>query len=157
MMNCQWIRNRITPHMDGELNGEEMRKVSHHIEHCKACSDELSRLIEVKRLLSQLPSMTPPKQFEERLLAIVKGQKLEVLHTNTNSVPVFRWALVFAGAAAAAFAMIALISPNKQSPIAEEPAIQGNSYVYDRDWQRASDPFSSHTVPASLESSLRGR
>lgn len=157
MMNCQWIRNRITPHMDGELNGEEMRKVSRHIEQCKACSDELSRLIEVKRLLSQLPPMAPPKQFEERLLATVKGQKLEVSHTNTNSVPVFRWALVFAGAATAAFAMIALISPNEQSPVSEEPAIQGNSYVYDRDWQRASDPFSSHTVPASLESSLRGR
>jgi anti-sigma factor RsiW len=157
MINCQWIRNRITPHMDGELNGDEMRRVSHHIAQCKACSDEFNRLVQVKRLLAHLPTMAPSKQFEERLLATVKGQSLDVSRPNANSFPVLRWAFVFAGAAAAAFAIIALLAPQPQPPIADESTVPGNSYVYDRDWQRASDPFSSHTVPASLESSLRGR
>lgn len=39
--DCDWIRDDLDAFVDGELRGEELRRVSQHVEACRRCADEI--------------------------------------------------------------------------------------------------------------------
>lgn len=43
-MNCEHIRAKLSPHLDGELPPEEAREIGEHLEQCPECARELRRL-----------------------------------------------------------------------------------------------------------------
>lgn len=53
-MNCRRIQSMLSAYLDGELTGEEMIAVRHHVAGCEFCSDEYHSLQVVKRLLGSM-------------------------------------------------------------------------------------------------------
>jgi anti-sigma factor RsiW len=43
-MNCEHIRSKLSPYLDGELEHEEAREIREHLEQCPACNEEFRML-----------------------------------------------------------------------------------------------------------------
>lgn len=83
MMNCGKVQNLLSCYIDRELSGVDMLAIQRHLDVCSECRREYLTLLQVKRLLSEMPVVAPSASFEERL---VEG----VLRT---TAPAHRWRL----------------------------------------------------------------
>ncbi|MEG6521490.1 zf-HC2 domain-containing protein [Desulfotomaculum sp. 1211_IL3151] len=68
-MQCKDISSMLSPYLDGVLNSDECAEVRVHLACCPKCKAELEELQAVMLLLQELPEMTPPVDFREKLLA----------------------------------------------------------------------------------------
>ncbi|MCS6831519.1 MAG: anti-sigma factor [Armatimonadota bacterium] len=104
MMNCGKVQNLLSCYIDRELPGVDMLAIQRHLDSCADCWREYQTLLQVKRLLSEMPVVSPPLTLEERLVE-------KVLHT---PAPVGGWRWTLPGrllrpvAVAAAVAAIAV-------------------------------------------------
>ena len=60
-------RKLLSSFMDGELSGEEYRRVQTHLDSCAACRAELESLSSVKRVLSESPRFRAPSDLVQTL------------------------------------------------------------------------------------------
>jgi anti-sigma factor RsiW len=68
-MNCDQIRPKISPYLDGELGSEERRNVDVHLENCPDCSLFYEELVALDDELQSLGNYgTDPKSFRAELL-----------------------------------------------------------------------------------------
>lgn len=58
-MNCQKAQNLISAYVDGELGGQEMLAIRHHLSGCPECSGEYESLLAVKRMFGKLSPKRP--------------------------------------------------------------------------------------------------
>lgn len=155
-MNCASVRNLLSAYLDSELPGAEMQQVRAHLLECSACRAECDDLREVKSLLRGLPRCCAPNGLEERLKAAL-NQAEHPLPLRVE--PSFATGLTLAAAAAlAGFFVYTLINPPTEPAMAGEypPSIH-RQIDGTRDFERARSPFSSHTIPVSLDDGHSGR
>lgn len=62
-MNCSRITNLLSAYIDGELTGQEMLEIRHHLASCNECQDEYESLRSTKQMMSHLRRMSPRDGF----------------------------------------------------------------------------------------------
>ncbi|MDW8291006.1 MAG: zf-HC2 domain-containing protein [Armatimonadota bacterium] len=67
-MNCGKVQNMLSCYIDRELPGVDMLHIQRHLDACPECRREYQTLLVVKRLLSEMPVVSPPDSLEERLV-----------------------------------------------------------------------------------------
>lgn len=82
-MNCGKVQNLLSCYIDRELPGMDMLSIQRHLDVCPECQQEYQTLLQVKRLLSEMPTVTPSDTLEERLLNSLPRA----------AAPAHRWAL----------------------------------------------------------------
>lgn len=81
MMNCGKVQNLLSCYIDRELPGVDMLAIQRHLDLCLECRREYQTLLQVKRLLSEMPVVSPPPSLEDKLVE-------KVLHL---PAPADRW------------------------------------------------------------------
>ncbi len=96
-------RESVDAFVDGELSGEQTRRLQAHVTSCTECSTLVDQRTEVKRLTIALPEVRAPREFR-----LTPGMLVEPGRAReSRGTPVIaRVALVTAGMAAFAFAAV---------------------------------------------------
>ena len=137
-MECRDVRERISASIDGEIHPGEARLVEGHLEKCPECR-ALERKMRAVGIGVARTEGVVPSDFREKLFARMEAEELL---PRRRSLFVFslRWAAIPV-AAAAAFALFLLASPDKVkdavSPQGPLPQVAGRS------------PTAEHREPAS--------
>ena len=74
-MNCQKAQSLISAYLDGELTGQEMLAIRHHLCGCTECSGEYESLLAIKRTFGKLLPKRPVDDLAVRICS-----KLAVVH-----------------------------------------------------------------------------
>lgn len=61
--NCSWAMDGIEPYLDGELDGEHLRRFESHLESCEPCRRELALARSVLGELRALPEIPCPPRL----------------------------------------------------------------------------------------------
>jgi hypothetical protein len=64
-MECNKIKDLLTPYVDGEIAADKKRLVDSHVRDCSSCLSELLFLQRFKRAAAELPRKTAPDGFLE--------------------------------------------------------------------------------------------
>lgn len=149
-MNCKNAQQLLSAYLDSELTGGEMSRLRKHLSICDCCSQEETELRTLKAILTDVPLVEPPADFEERLCSLVFAQKPSETESWTRS-----WTLVSGVAlitAALTFLMMSRISvsadaqPRRSNVVARElqrdqTSLAGANPIFD----------SSSSFPSSYE------
>jgi anti-sigma factor RsiW len=149
-MNCKNAQHLLSAYLDCELTGTEMARLRRHLSSCDCCRQEETELRTLKSLLTDVPLVEPPADFEERLCALVFAQKRADAEGWNRS-----WPLVSGVALIAAALTLLLVNHLGM----EQPAQSRQSDVVARELQRdqtslaGANPImdSSTTVPTGYE------
>ncbi len=68
MKPCR-MQNQISLYLDGELNGEALRRFEDHLQNCEGCRTELEQMSDLLRALRTLPEREVPAGLTDRLHA----------------------------------------------------------------------------------------
>lgn len=66
-MNCHHIQKRLSAYQDGEIAGEERKRIAAHLEGCPACRSTYAELEQVWQSLEKIPEIEASAGFEGRL------------------------------------------------------------------------------------------
>lgn len=80
-MRCSKAHRLMSAHLDQELPAKEREAVESHLNHCRACTEELQALAATRHLLRQAPRFTAPPGFSQRLLANLEPRPPRSLFT----------------------------------------------------------------------------
>lgn len=80
-MNCHRIPKRLSAYQDGEIAGEERKRIAAHLEGCPACRSAYAELEQVWQSLEKIPNVEASLDFNRRLSVRV----------NAFSEPRSRW------------------------------------------------------------------
>ena len=62
-MECQAIKNLLSPYLEGELKREEKDNLEAHLKECPKCREELSLLEKTIQSVKDLEEVAPPANF----------------------------------------------------------------------------------------------
>jgi anti-sigma factor RsiW len=68
-MSCHHIQKRLSAYQDGEIAGEERKRIVAHLEGCPACRSAYAELGQAWQLLEKIPEIEVSPGFERRLSA----------------------------------------------------------------------------------------
>jgi anti-sigma factor RsiW len=78
-MRCRRIQERLSAYQDGEIAGEERRRIAAHMEGCPACRSAYAELKQAWQSLEKIPEIEAAPGFEKRLaekiMAIPKARE----------------------------------------------------------------------------------
>lgn len=94
-MTCKAVQPVLNAYLDGELSGNTMIAVRHHVQECAECASELEAIRQVKSMLANLSEPEPSAEFSARLHEAVFSPRYTVRFGST-----WRWASVGAAVAA---------------------------------------------------------
>jgi anti-sigma factor RsiW len=97
-MNCEMLQSRLSAYLDGELSGRDMLAIRSHLHQCPECANilEIERL--TKEALAGIPTLEPPADFEERLVA-------KVMASPVRATRAWQFGAAFVMTSVAAFAV----------------------------------------------------
>lgn len=150
-VNCKSIDPLLTPYLDCELSGAEMRIVREHLNQCAACMQEFDVIRQLKIDIAGLPEADCDDGLEERLVrAVLSRRKSES----------GRLKLAFAGGVAfvGAFAIATVWLQSTKVHAAETSnQIARSSFELERDqaYLAGSDPLAGNTVVLTSSHGLR--
>jgi anti-sigma factor RsiW len=75
-MQCERVRELLSPYLDGELSAEERRQVAVHLEECHSCSAQLSDFRRIGQTLAEAGREPAPKALAAR----VRGNLARAAH-----------------------------------------------------------------------------
>lgn len=122
--SCAAVRNQLNAFADGELRGDALRRVSHHVEQCSVCSasvDDISDLGNILRsgleLEAELPDLAG---LADGVVSRVRAENHEswrgMFERATEDL---HWVLVGVGSVAAAFVSALVVSVVVQSSVGQ--------------------------------------
>lgn len=77
-----WYLDRLSAHIDGELDAAEALDVAAHLATCEACSTEYTLLLNTAELMRQnLPPLRAPNALRERVVAAIRAPVIPREHT----------------------------------------------------------------------------
>lgn len=62
----EWVEERLSAYIDGELSAKETARVEKHLQECQACTENLATLRQTVSLLRELPTVPAPRSFAVR-------------------------------------------------------------------------------------------
>lgn len=71
-MSCDAVREKLSPYLDGDLDGGDTRLVAAHLEACVGCASHWRSLRGALQALRQLPLLKPPEPLAPRVMARVE-------------------------------------------------------------------------------------
>jgi len=104
--DCDWIRDDLDAFVDGELRGDELRRVSQHVEACRRCADE----IESRETLGSLIRASVEREYQSPIpsglaagvVARARAESYFSLRAGLGrAVEDWHWVIVGGGAVAA--------------------------------------------------------
>jgi len=127
-------RKLLSAFLDGELPGDEYRRVQAHLESCAACREELESLASVKRVMSSAPRRSAPgdlvSTLQRRYRPLPERPWMERLKERLAAPRV--WVPV--GALALAALAVALLFGSKEEEIPLEPLLAAHSRYKAESW-----------------------
>ena len=100
---CRWAQDRLTAHIDGELDASESKRMEAHLFLCPACRSEAEGERSAWRRFREAHGRLPaPLELDARLAGLFDG---------TSVVPAWGPSLRWAAAAAFGFSVAFLLSP----------------------------------------------
>jgi len=106
--DCDLIRDDLDAFSDGELRGEELRRVSEHVNSCRYCTDELHARAAVGESVRGALGMSPvavPAGLASGVVARVRAESALSWRAMLNrALEDWHWAIVGGGAVSATFA-----------------------------------------------------
>jgi len=150
-MNCKGVDSLLSPYLDGELSGREMRLVREHLNVCSNCLRELEVVRQLKADVAFLPEPIVDEDFEERLVQAVLG-------TQKSRQGRFRVALAGGLAFVGAFALATVwLQTSKVQATEASNQVARSSFELDRDqaYLAGSDPLAGNTVVLTSSHGLR--
>lgn len=156
MMSCAKVRNLLSAYVDGELESREMAAVRAHLQMCPSCCAECDEIRSIREKLHRLPQKAAPPDLLDRIKTRLQEADEPIPQ---RLQPGFAATVVMAAAAVlGAFAVYSVMHPSQEYPIAgEAPAVNGSQLDGVRDFERSRSPFSSHSIPVSLDDHSWGR
>ena len=124
-MNCEEVMELMQRHIDGDLNGDEQKKLTDHLEACPDCAEMMERLEQIDNDLANLPKVVPSFSLVDSILP--RLQEIDAASGEWNRVrdeaagraperPARPWyargAFVRIGGAAAAAAVLGVLIVN---------------------------------------------
>jgi anti-sigma factor RsiW len=156
MMNCSKVRNLLSAYVDEELDPREMLAVRTHLENCRACCAECDEIRSMREVLHRLPAKPVPPELLSRIRSRLEEADegvLERVHPGLGAA-----AALAAAAAVIGFVLYSWTHSSREVPIAgEAPGMNGRQLDGVRDFERSRSPFSSHSIPVSLDDHSWGR
>jgi len=106
--DCDLIRDDLDLFVDGELRGEELRRVSQHIEACRHCTDEIEARrnvgVSVREALLLSQSLQVPQGLASGIVTRIRAESAQSWRALFGrAVEDWHWAIVGGGAVAATF------------------------------------------------------
>lgn len=105
--DCDWVRDDLDAFADGELRGEDLRRVAQHVEGCRACAEEIDVRQSLGGLIRESASKAMPAVPSGLASGVVARVRAEsavswrsVLRRSTED---WHWAIVGGGAVSATF------------------------------------------------------
>ncbi len=147
-MNCGKVQNLLSCYIDRELPGVEMLQVQRHLDVCPECRREYQTLLMVKRLLSEMPVVSPPESLEERLVEKVLGSPAPARSWALPWLPRSLWRPIAVAAAVAAIALGVWYLGGQMRPSAGADSMAAAGW---------SSEFDQATIDAYLSGKLRLR
>jgi hypothetical protein len=68
-MNCERVRDFLSPHLDDALLGTEREAVHQHLQVCSSCREHFEGLAQVVALIRGIPPLAAPGRFRQGVLA----------------------------------------------------------------------------------------
>jgi anti-sigma factor RsiW len=111
---CRDLQVDLALHAVGDLNGDALARLEHHLAACSACRREVSAL---RELVQELANEQPPQRSEQewQLLAAQIAQATDGVAQQQPVRRLWRWVGVAAGLAAAAGLALALLPARKSA------------------------------------------
>jgi Tol biopolymer transport system component len=85
MMNCEHVKDLLSPYLDNALAEEERRMVAAHLETCAKCNALLADLRRFDTLLSQLPRVSPSASLREKIFSAPEYLELTRISSTKHS------------------------------------------------------------------------
>ncbi|MFC1554790.1 anti-sigma factor family protein [candidate division KSB1 bacterium] len=99
-MNCNEIREIITPYIDHELEDDTRFKVKSHLEQCTECNNEYKTQSGIKTLLSdKLEKVSAPSELKDQIETLITNEGGREVKNVKPLIPFFRPLISFAAAA----------------------------------------------------------
>jgi len=73
--DCQQLIERVSAYLDGEVEGQDLAELLHHLEECRCCQHCLATLRATRELLRKMPAPQLPDDLKARLKACLKESK----------------------------------------------------------------------------------
>jgi anti-sigma factor (TIGR02949 family) len=77
-MNCETVRKKLSPFLDGQLTENDCRRIASHLERCESCSREYDELRRLGELLLHLDTAQTPSYFWQRVERNILSEKPSV-------------------------------------------------------------------------------
>jgi hypothetical protein len=110
-MECRECFELLPLYVDHNLSASEVTEIKHHLETCRTCSREFSKLEETVTLVCNLSCVEPPDDFHRRFMA----------RFNQECKPTHGWTLwgsmALSTAAAAAMVLLVVVLYNPLPPL----------------------------------------
>ena len=72
-MNCEELRDRLSAHLEADLDARERARVEEHLSECPDCRREYRELRHTVDLLRGLPPVDPPTDLADRVIARLRA------------------------------------------------------------------------------------
>jgi anti-sigma factor RsiW len=111
-MQCERVRELLSPYLDGELSAEERRSVAAHVEGCRTCSAQENDFRRISRTLAETGREPAPKALAARVRANLarEGHTPVIAPRVASALPMRRGLLRQAAVIAAACVLSALVT-----------------------------------------------
>lgn len=126
-MSCEYVRELISPFLDGKLAGQEREKMSAHLQSCRQCDSSLETAQQLRSTMRTMARTQVPPQLAAQLRVIASHEFHRNKAKATLSGRIRLWlepvhlffdnlmrpmALPFAGGLLSALVMFSLLVPN---------------------------------------------
>ena len=105
--DCDWVRDDLDAFADGELRGEDLRRVSQHLDGCRACAEEVDLRHSLGGLIRETATQfrpSVPRGLAAGVVARIRAESAQswraVVRRSTED---WHWAIVGGGAVSATF------------------------------------------------------
>ena len=136
-MNCHHIQKRLSAYQDGEIAGEERKRIAAHLEGCPACRSTYAELEQVWQSLENIPEIEISAGFERTAVRTDQHRSrapfavalpLGFLDLSDLSAPAMAVVLLLVGAVLGGYLGNAVISGFSSAP-AQEQALRTDTDI----------------------------
>jgi hypothetical protein len=126
-MTCQSVQYSLSAHLDGYLPEEKKQRLLLHLACCEDCAQVSEQLLQLRRVLRQLPAFAPPEELAISLSVLASKERVRRLAQKTPAARLANWgqrarfwvdnmmrpmALPFAGGFISAVVLFSMLMPN---------------------------------------------